>query len=185
MKKMHIFLTGERGVGKSTVIGKLTDRLVGVRVGGFKTLGGPEDESGNSAVYIMPYGENADDPRAFSENRKVAARNRRTFRYESYAGVFDGLGAKLLRCASHCDLIVMDELGFMEADAGGFQKTVLSFLDGAAQVLGVVKPQSSPRGASVVFLDRVRSHGNVRVFEITPENRDAAPDILLPLLISP
>jgi nucleoside-triphosphatase len=173
-----MFLTGERGVGKSTAIRKFTNRLVLLRadVGGFKTVAGPEDERGRDAVYIMPYGENAECSLAFSKDRMVAIRDRRAFRYESYADVFDGLGAELLRRAAHCDLIIMDELGFMETDALGFQKTVFSLLDGAAPVLGVVKPPSASK--SLPFLSGVRSHEKVRVFTVTPENRDETPDML-------
>jgi nucleoside-triphosphatase len=182
VKNTHIFLTGERGVGKSTAIRKLTDRLVSLRVdvGGFKTLPGPEDELGRDAVYIMPYGENAELASAFSRDRAVAVRDRRAFRYESYADVFDGIGAELLRGAARCDLIIMDELGFMEADALVFQKTVLSILDGVTPVLGVVKPPSASK--RVPFLDVVRSHEKARVFTVTSENRDEIPDMLFELL---
>jgi nucleoside-triphosphatase THEP1 len=183
VKKTHIFLTGERGVGKSTAIGKLTDRLVslGLDVGGFKTLAGPEDESGCDAVYIMPYGENTKLASAFSRDRMVAIRNRRASKYESYADVFDGLGAELLRRAARCDLIIMDEIGFMEADAIGFQNAVLSVLGGATPVLGVVKPPSASK--NLHFLDGVRFHEKVRVFTVRPENRDETPDMLFDFFI--
>jgi nucleoside-triphosphatase THEP1 len=173
-----VLLTGERGVGKSTAIRKVTDRLaaLGVDVGGFKTVAGPEDESGLDMIYIMPYGENTDDPSAFSRERAVAVRDRRRARHESRAEVFDGLGAELLRRAPRDGLIVMDELGFMEAGARAFRDAVLSILDGRTPALGVIKP---PRfDARAPFLAEARAHGRVSVFEVTAGNRDEAPELL-------
>jgi nucleoside-triphosphatase len=172
---------GERGVGKSTAIRGLTDRLLarGAKIGGFKTLAGPETAPGRDAVYMLPYRADA-GARAFSEDHIVAIRDKRAARFERYTAVFDERGAELLRRAAHCDLIVMDELGFFESEAYGFQAAVLSLLDGARPVLGVVKPPSASKG--VAFLERVRAHPNVLLFPLTRENRDAAPERLWSLL---
>ena len=85
--------------------------------------------------------------------------------------VFDGLGAELLRRAAGddaCGLILMDELGFLEAGAAGFRKAVLDVLAGPKPVLGVVRQglgawQDAPLG---------------ELWEVTKENRDAVPDRL-------
>jgi nucleoside-triphosphatase len=173
---------GARGVGKSTVIRGLTDRLAarGVEIGGFKTVAGPVSPLGRDAVYLLPYRERADDPAALSEACIVATRDRRAMRYESYAAVFDARGAELLRRAPRCGLIVMDELGFMEAEAHVFQEAVLSLLDGETPVLGVVKPPDAP--AKVAFLEAVRGRRNMRLFTLTRENREEMPGLLYPLL---
>jgi nucleoside-triphosphatase len=177
---------GERGVGKSTAIRRLTEGLLacGTKIGGFKTAAGPAPGDpgaapGRDAVYLLPYRAEAGEEE-FSEDRIVAIRDRRAARYEAYAPVFDAFGAELLRRAARCDLIVMDELGFMEAEARIFQDAVLSLLDGARPVLGVVKPPSASK--NVAFLEKVRTHPNVRLFPLTRENRDAAPARLCSLL---
>ncbi|MDR2295942.1 MAG: nucleoside-triphosphatase [Clostridiales Family XIII bacterium] len=180
-EKRHIFLMGERGVGKSTAIRALTGRLLsrGVTCGGFETTAGPETAPGRDAVYMLPYRADA-EARTLSEDRIVATRDRIGSRYESRPAVFDALGADFLRRAAHCDLIVMDELGFMEAEAHIFQDAVLSLLDGARSVLGVVKPPSASKG--LAFPERVRTHPAVLLFPLTRENRDAAPARLWSLL---
>ncbi len=60
----------------------------------------------------------------------------------------------------------MDELGFIEKDAAGFQNAVLSTLNGSVPVLGVVRNMQTP------FLDQVRTHPNVDVIFVTKENRE-------------
>ena len=82
--------------------------------------------------------------------------------------VFDGLGSRLLLSAAGddaCDLILLDELGFLEADAKHFRAAVLSVLAGPKPVLGVVRQglgawRDAPLG---------------ELWEVTKENRDALP----------
>ncbi|MDR2771094.1 MAG: nucleoside-triphosphatase [Clostridiales Family XIII bacterium] len=181
MEKRHVFLMGERGIGKSTAIRALTDRLLacGADIGGFKTVPGPAEAPGRDALYLLPYRAGAGEP-PLSAGRVAAVRDKTRSRYEAYAAVFDELGAELLRRAARCDLIVMDELGFMEAEAHIFQAAVFSLLDGARPVLGVVKPPAASK--KVAFLDRVRAHPNVRLVTLTRENRDGAQAYLYPLL---
>lgn len=85
---------------------------------------------------------------------------------DSYPQVFDSLGCRLLENAEQADIIVMDELGFLESDARIFQNRILKILDGDIPVIGVIKPKRSE------FLDRVRAHPKVKLVEITPENRE-------------
>jgi nucleoside-triphosphatase len=180
MEERHVFLTGERGVGKSTAIRAVTDRLAarGARIGGFKTVPGPEETPGRGALYMLPYGADANDPAELSAERLIARRDRAASRHEAYAAVFDEVGSDLLLRAADCDLIVMDELGFMEAEAFAFQAAVLSHLADATPVLGVVKPPSASK--NVDFLARVRERRNVRLLTATRDNRDALPDLLYP-----
>ena len=76
--------------------------------------------------------------------------------------------AKKERPDEACGLILMDELGFLEAGAAGFRKAVLDVLAGPKPVLGVVRQglgawQDAPLG---------------ELWEVTEENRDAVPDRL-------
>ncbi|MDR3295409.1 MAG: methyltransferase domain-containing protein [Clostridiales Family XIII bacterium] len=162
----HIFLTGRPGAGKSTVILKTVEwlRLRGeIKIGGFKTVFGRENVPGRGAVYMLPWGADAENPPPRAE---VAFRDRAEARFESKPEAFDEIGCGLLKAPGPCDLLIMDELGFMEFAAHRFQAEVLSALDGAVPVLGVIKPQDIP------FLNKIRAHKNVQVFEVTPENRE-------------
>ena len=87
---------------------------------------------------------------------------------EVYPEVFDVYGTQLIHSASKRQLIIMDEIGFMEEKAQRFQKAVLSAFDGNIPVLAAVKAKS----ISTPFLDAVRSHENVRLIELDETNRE-------------
>lgn len=164
--KRHLFLTGERQVGKSTLVDKILGRS-GLPAGGFRTLGANYAEDGSSDVCIRGAGEDAGIHR-------VARRGGPGGGYTAFPDVFDRIGAELLCPGQACRILVMDELGFMEAEAHAFQRAVLDRLDGEIPVLGVIKPRATP------FLDRVRAHPKVQVEEVTEANRnDLAHRILL------
>jgi nucleoside-triphosphatase len=81
--------------------------------------------------------------------------------------VFDIHGTEILRNSGKFYVIVMDELGFMESKARIFQSAVMQHISGVIPILGVIKPVKTK------FLDAVRSHSNVKVCEVTKDNRDA------------
>ena len=158
MSNKHIFLTGKVQVGKSTIIQKLlsSDLCQGKRIGGFRTV-----NQGRS-VYII----GAEQPLSSCSEKNICGyRYMDRLNIDSYPEVFDNLGCSLLENAERSDIIVMDELGFLESEAFAFQKKILEILDGDTPVIGVIKPRSSD------FLDLVRKHPRVEILEVTPENR--------------
>lgn len=161
---MHIFLTGAVGCGKSTVIDSVLARIP-LTVGGFRTGFGPDRASGGRALYLWDaWGEPARD-----EEHTIA-------RFQ--AGVpsplperFDALGVDCL--ARPAELIIMDECGRLERDALRFQATILEKLDGDTPILGTVR-QGLPGWTKAIGL-----HPKVAILEVTMENRDELPGILL------
>ena len=147
----HLFLTGRKGVGKSTLIRSLlaaeSDPL-----GGFFTV---KHEGG---VYLLP----AAGQRAFTPENLL-------FRcgHGGDPRRFDDLGCAALEHTAGCGLLVMDELGSHEAEAVRFQEAVFRALEGDIPVLGVLQQAESP------FLTRVARHPRLSVLTVTEENRDA------------
>ena len=139
----HLFLTGRKGVGKSTLLRAV---LEGKRLGGFFTRR-------ITGIFERP---SIPPP---PENLVCLCGERRT-------DLFDRLGPAALADAADCDVIVMDELGPSEAAALEFQKAVLAALDGDKPVYGVLQQADSE------FLGRVAAHPRVRVVTVTEENRD-------------
>ena len=86
---------------------------------------------------------------------------------------FDEFGTKILDCSGRHDIIVMDELGFLESGAFCFQSAVMRRLDGEVPVVGVIKPCQSE------FLDMVKAHPMVSVKEVTEANREDVLEWLL------
>ena len=132
---MTIFLTGERGVGKSTALRRALCGC-GLNIGGFMTDFGDTRYGENKKLWLLPWSESPD----FSAGQVCALLG--PGGRQVFPEVFDGLGAELLRRAAGddaCGLILMDELGFLEAGAAGFRKAVLDVLAGPKPVLGVVR----------------------------------------------
>ena len=108
---MTIFLTGRQGVGKSTALRRALAGC-GLGVGGFMTDFGDTRHKDSKTLWLLPWGREPD----FSAGR-VCARLRPGER-QAFPEVFDDLGTALLRSAMEdpsCGLILMDELGFLEA----------------------------------------------------------------------
>ena len=160
--KLHLFLTGKVQVGKSTIIQKVLKEYQGT-IGGFRTVQGSRDVDGGSDIFMIDaarWNETTYDP------KQLVARRIGMTKYEGYPEAFDRIGTALLTVARGRDLIVMDELGFMESEAYLFQKNVLDCLDGNVPILGVVKP------ASTDFLEQVHKHYQTTLLEVTEENRE-------------
>lgn len=174
MNKRHILLTGKRGVGKSTIVQKLLASWEGP-VSGFVTKRLAADETGFHPIYIHPAGLPFEAHRHSPENL-IGTCDTRT--HNVVPEVFDGLGVQYLSSAVPGSLIVMDELGFMETQATLFLQEVMNALDQSdIPVLAVVKDREDIR-----FLNAVRAHRNGILYTVTPENRDALPETILPLL---
>ena len=149
----HLFLTGRKGVGKSTLIRGLL-AAESAPLGGFFTV------KHQGGIYLLP----AAGDRAFApENLLFRCGPRR----------FDQLGCAALADTAGCGLLMMDELGPHEAEAVRFQAAVFRALEGDIPILGVLQQAESE------FLDRIARHPQVTVLTVTEENRDA----LLPELL--
>ena len=165
---MHVFLTGEIQVGKSTALRKF---LADMRISadGFLTEFDTRGEIRN--LYIKRFDTDGEDT-----GQRVAARVYQN-NVEVYSDVFDLFGARCLADAGKRKLIVMDELGKFEESCTLFTQAVFRRLDGDIPVTGVVKMRESP------FLDAVRAHEKAEVIMVTLENREEIPDLLAKKLL--
>ena len=152
----HLFLTGPKGVGKSTLIRGLLAEESGP-LGGFFTV---KHEGG---VYLLP----AARERAFTPENLL-------FRcgHGGDPRRFDELGCAALADTAGCRLLVMDELGPHEAEARRFQAAVFRTLDGDIPIIGVLQQAESE------FLDRIARHPRVTVLTVSEENRDTLGEAL-------
>ena len=159
--KKHLFLTGQKRVGKSTVLKKLLENRQ--LPGGFRTV--RIITEGGCSVHMFAPGQEAYTP----ENR-VFYRENGVLHLD--IGDFDRIGCALLEKSRGRGLILMDELGPTEADALKFRRAVWETLDGADRVYGVLQMAESD------FLRRVTSRADVLVVTVTEENRDVLPGLL-------
>ena len=159
--KKHLFLTGPKRVGKSTVLRKL---LEGKPVpAGFRTVR-LITEGGCSVHMFAPGAEE------FTEENRIFYRKDGVLYLD--IGDFDRIGCALLERTRGRELILMDELGPTEADAMKFRRAVLETLDREAHVYGVLQLAESE------FLSQVAARDDVLLVTVTEENRDALPGLL-------
>lgn len=158
---MHALIVGPRGVGKSTLIRRVLEQL-NLPLTGFETKKETalEDEKLGSPVYIYEVGK----PRVQTPENLVGYCKHH--RMAQMPAGFDTFARKLSGPVPEGHLVLMDELGFLEAQSPVFCSRVLALLDGDAPVIAAVKDKDFP------FLQAVRSHPNCRCFFITPENRE-------------
>jgi len=171
---MHLFLTGEIQIGKSTVLEKVLAGLGDVRPGGFRTVKVADRPDAYGSVYLIPAAEQ--NP-VYSEENLVAIRRGSGRGTEGFTEAFDTAGTAALRGAEDCALILMDEIGKLERDAALFSARIEQLLNGDVPILGVVRKEGE-----TPLLQRVRSHPKVRVIEVTEQNRDTLPEEIIALL---
>lgn len=161
----NIFLTGDKQIGKSTIINRFLAEYNG-KVCGFKTL--LENEP-----YRKFYIESINPQITTAEKVYISKKTEEGFLKGNIEG-FDSFGVEILNdclCSSP-DLIVLDELGLFESEAIHFQELVHSCLDAKTPVLGVLKAKSSP------FLDSIRYRNDVTIYNVTLENREELYEII-------
>lgn len=158
----HILIVGARGVGKSTLIRRVLKEM-DRPVFGFETKkeSALANDVKGSPIYIYEAGK----PHMQTEENRIGyCLNHRP---EPNGAAFDRFVPLLRRPVSEDHVILMDELGFLEAASESFCSAVMERLDGDVLVIAAVKKDDFP------FLEAVRNHKNAKCFYITPENRDA------------
>ncbi len=158
----HFFLTGEIQIGKSTVIRKTLADL-NVNYGGFRTCFSHDRLAADRGLYIS----RAETEPLYDEAHRVARFCPGEQAPQVFTECFDTLGAEyILHAANGAPLLVMDELGDMERDAGRFQAAVLAALEGKTPILGVIKL------SAVGWVNQIREHPNVELLTVNADNRD-------------
>ena len=158
---MHVFLCGPRHIGKSTIVKNVIRKLASrtpICLGGFVTHTG---RGNNMNIYIS----SAEGPLKYEADNCVAVRNPDSA--YPFPQTFDSLGVSIIEKSKRLsNLICMDELGFFESEAYGFQDVVLQCLGETLPIIGVVKE------APVPWLEGIKNHPQVELITLTKENRD-------------
>lgn len=151
----NIFLEGEIKVGKTFVLNKILQRL-NIKFGGFKTI--PIYEN-NKKVYfklINLYTYEEDIVAIYNIDGNLIVNS----------NVFDELGVKSLDDAiKNCDLIIMDELGFLEDNSNRFKEKVFKILSSEKKVIAVIKEKKNS------FLNQIIKYG--KVYKVNLKNKES------------
>ncbi len=164
--RKNILVTGRPGIGKTTLIGRVTDAL-DVDVGGFYTA--EILEHGRRVGFSITglHGDSGVLARIDHESR---------FRVGKY-GVnpedLERVGVRSIRDAiGRSRLIVMDEIGRMELCSPVFQEAVGDALDSPTPVLGTLQDRKND------FLDSIRARPDVEVVRVNAGNRECLVPVL-------
>jgi nucleoside-triphosphatase len=158
--KQAFLLTGEPGVGKTTLI---RQALGGARIkaGGFFT-----EEIRDRGVRQGFRITTLDGQSAILAHTDFKSPHR-VSKYGVDVTGLDSVGVTALKAAMRdCDVVVVDEIGKMELFSPSFKDTVLQALDGGKRVLGTIMLTSHP------VADDIKRHPNVAVVSVTRANRE-------------
>lgn len=162
-----ILLTGSPGVGKSTIIQGLVDRL-GPAAGGFYTR--ELRQAGQRVGFEIVTLAGQREVLATTDPGIPFIRAVPFGRYRVNLAALDALVVPALRQASaEGRVVVVDEIGPMELLSSRFGQIIWELLDGPAVIVGTIVRRRHP------LADRVKVHPRVMVVEVTPANRDTLP----------
>ena len=169
-QQIHIFLTGEKHVGKSTLVSAVL-ASAGLKYGGLRSIS-VFDENNDRNVYLVPAnGENR-------ESAVLAGVCSKRHITERHPEVFDDVGCRLLEFDDDTKLVVIDEIGNMERDAERYSDKIMALLNRTdVRILGVLQKKADSDLAQAI-----RKHPNVRIIEVTEENRDKLVPVVIGLL---
>jgi len=155
LPNLKIAIVGEIGVGKTTLLNKLLSRFE-EKPFGFKTQPIIEENTLKGFEIVDLDSLKKAKIGEFDKN----------FIIKPVTDGFETVGVEALRSAlSKGNIIVMDELGFLESEAKNFKEMVFKVLESDKLVFYVVKAEQNE------FLKATLTYAS-RVFYVNKENRD-------------
>ena len=165
--KKHLFLTGDKQVGKSTLLRRLIEAkqldCSGFETQAFYLNGERRGFLLHGRVDLPPFENDCIVCARIGE--KKAAPVLETFNQ-------NGVNILLKSLKSDSPYILMDELGRLEGRAEAFYAQVLKTLDGEKRVLGVLQKCDSS------LVSEIMDRDDVTVLTVTSENREELLDML-------
>ncbi|MCK5556858.1 MAG: NTPase [Candidatus Hydrogenedentes bacterium] len=157
----NILLTGVPGVGKTQLVRRVLAEM-DAKIGGFYT------EEIRERGKRVGFNIKTFDGRAGILAHVNHKGPHRVGKYGVNIGDLEQIAAgSVMTALQKDDLVVIDELGRMELYSAPFQQVVTEALDSEKPVLGTIQVRRNP------FLDCVRARDDVRLVQVTADNRDA------------
>jgi nucleoside-triphosphatase len=163
---MRLFLTGNPGVGKTTLICAVAERLEGITCAGFYTE--EKRQSGQRMGFKIVTLDGQEGTLASLGTQKPTVG-----KYSIHVEEFEKLVLPLLNpVMTPADLYVVDEIGKMELLSGQFRLRIIELLAQPTNLLATITKKGDG------FIDQIKRRSDVEVIEVTRRNRDALPEEL-------
>jgi nucleoside-triphosphatase len=163
---MRLFLTGNPGVGKTSLIRAVAERLEGIVCAGFYTEEIRQGGQRSGFRIVTLDGHEATLASLGSQEPTVG-------KYSIHVEEFEKLVLRYLDpVTTPADLYVIDEIGKMELLSGQFRTRITELLAKPTNILATI----TKRGNG--FIDQIKRRSDVEIIEVTRKNRDELPEEL-------
>jgi nucleoside-triphosphatase len=157
---MRLLLTGDPGIGKTTLIRAVLKQLEEVRCAGFYT---EEKRHGAQRIGFRIVTLDGREGTLAAVGRKEPT----VGRYSVHVAEFEELvSTQLDPESSPADLYVIDEIGRMELLSPRFRNKVVDLLARPSNILATI----AKRGKG--FIEQLKARNDIELIEVTRENRD-------------
>ncbi len=163
---MRLFLTGNPGVGKTTLIRAIAERLEQVTCTGFYTEEKRQRGQRTGFRVVTLHGQ--------EETFASLGRQKPTIgKYSIHVEEFEKVVLPILDPAiTAVDLYVIDEIGKMELLSRQFRSRIVELLGQPTNLLATI----AKRGNG--FIDQIKCRSDVEIIEVTRKNRNELPEEL-------
>ncbi|MBW1808452.1 MAG: AAA family ATPase [Deltaproteobacteria bacterium] len=170
--KPIILVTGAPGVGKTTLVKNVAERIKGVNVAGFITVEQRGEKGRSRIVFVNLDGSKEVE---FAVTGKVKGKKgRRVGKYNVDIDVFEEAALEAIAFQAEYDLYIIDEIGPMEVMSKMFCETAKMLLKNEkVAVLATVAK------AGHGFIREVKRLPGIETIEITAENKNRIEDELI------
>jgi len=159
-----LLLTGLPGVGKTTVIRAVADRLPKLTLRGFYTSEIREGGIRKGFQLLSFEGEE------YLLAHVDMDSSQRVSKYGVDVAMLEGQSGQLLNADPPADLYLVDEIGKMECMSAGFISAMRGIMDAGLPLVATV----AMRGGG--FIAEAKGRPDVDVWEVTRDNRDVLPE---------
>jgi nucleoside-triphosphatase len=160
LRHAKTLITGKPGVGKTTLVQKIIDRMRSINMAGFLTT---EIRDRKSRLGFELQGLNGD--RRILAHVEIDSRHR-VGRYGVDTRGFEEFLSALDLLNPDVELIVIDEIGKMELFSGRFRNLVRAVMNSDKQVLASISMKGNE------FIMEVKQRSDTHLVEVTHNNRN-------------
>jgi len=167
--KKFFFLTGRPGVGKTTVLLRIVERLrkEGLKIGGMVSR--EVREKGARVGFEVIDLANGRGGWLAHVNQPVGPK---LGKYRVCLEDLESIGVNaIIRAVKEADIVVIDEVGPMELLSQAFKKALIESLKSEKTILGTIHSR-----AKTPLITEIKEREDVAIIEVTHKNREELPE---------